>query len=50
MIQKEDYDYIDDLNCIWVSLAFLGGYLIALHPISCGRAKDVGKAFLMGII
>ncbi len=49
MIQKEDYEYIDDLNCIWVSLAFLGGYLIALHPISCGRAKDVGKAFLFAI-
>ncbi len=49
MIQKEDYEYIDDLNCIWVSLAFLGGYLIALHPISCGRAKDVGKAFLLAI-
>jgi len=49
MIQKEDYEYIDDLNCIWVSLAFLGGYLIALHPISCGRAKDVGRAFLMAI-
>ncbi|MBQ2709109.1 MAG: YfhO family protein, partial [Clostridia bacterium] len=49
MIQKEDYEYIDDLNCIWVSLAFLGGYLITLHPISCGRAKDVGKAFLMAI-
>ncbi len=49
MIQKEDYEYIDDLNCIWVSLAFLGGYLIALHPISCGRARDVGKAFLMAI-
>ena len=49
MIQKEDYEYIDDLNCIWVSLAFLGGYLIALHPISAGRAKDVGKAFLFAI-
>ena len=49
MIQKEDYEYIDDLNCIWVSLAFLGGYLITLHPISCGRAKDVGKAFLLAI-
>lgn len=49
MIQKEDYEYIDDLNCIWVSLAFLGGYLIALHPISCGRAKDVGRAFLVAI-
>ncbi|MBE6659135.1 MAG: hypothetical protein E7604_11935 [Ruminococcaceae bacterium] len=49
MIQKEDYEYIDDLNCIWVSLAFLGGYLIALHPISCGRAKEAGKAFLLAI-
>ena len=49
MIQKEDYEYIDDLNCIRVSLAILGGYLIALHPISSGRAKDVGKAFLFAI-
>ncbi len=49
MIQKEDYEYIDDLNCIWVSLAFLGGYLICLHPISSGIAKTAGKAFLMTI-
>ncbi|MBQ7982512.1 MAG: YfhO family protein [Clostridia bacterium] len=49
MIQKEDYEYIDDLNCIWVSLAFLGGYLITLHPISCGAAKTAGKAFLAAI-
>ena len=49
MIQKEDYDYLDDLNCIWMSLAFLGGYLVTLHPISCGRAKNVGKAFLLVI-
>lgn len=49
VIQKEDYEYIDDINCIWMSLAFLGGYLICLHPISCGRAKTVGKAFLMVI-
>lgn len=49
VIQKEDYEYIDDLNCIWVSLAFLGGYLICLHPISTGAAKTAGKAFLMTI-
>ncbi len=47
MIQKEDYDYIDDLNCIWVSLAFLGGYLVCLHPISSGAAKTLGKVFLV---
>ena len=49
MIQKEDYEYIDDLFCIWVSFGFLGAYLIALHPISCGRAKTAGKAFLIVI-
>lgn len=52
VIQKEDYEYINDLNCIWVSLAFLGGYLICLHPISAGTsgaAKTAGKAFLMTI-
>ena len=49
MIQKEDYEYIDDLNCIWVSLAFLGGYLVCLHPISSGVKKTAGKAFLMVI-
>ncbi len=46
MIQKEEYEYIDDLNCIWVSLAFLGGYLVCLHPISTGAAKTAGKVFL----
>ncbi len=49
MIQKQDYEYIDDMNCIWVSCAFLGGYLITLHPISTGGAKSVGRAFLLAI-
>ncbi|MBQ3065252.1 MAG: YfhO family protein [Clostridia bacterium] len=49
MIQKEDYDYLNDFTTIWVSLAFLGAYLIALHPISCGKSKTAGKAFLLAL-
>ncbi len=36
VIQKQDYEYIDDINCIWMSLAFLGAYMIALPPIGRG--------------
>ncbi len=47
MIQKQDYEYLDDMLCIWLSLAFLGAYLVALHPISCKKSRGTGKVFLL---
>ncbi|MCQ2432311.1 MAG: YfhO family protein [Clostridia bacterium] len=50
VIQKEDYDYLDDINCIWMSLAFLGGYCAALHPLPGKKWKIAGQAAVLVIV
>ena len=47
MIQKEKYEYIDDIGSVWLALGALGGYLIILHPISAGKYQNCAKVFLL---
>lgn len=50
VIQKLDYEYIDDIGCIWLSLAFLGAYLAILHPIGRGEWGMTAKTVLLAAV
>ncbi len=34
VIQKQDYEWLKDLTCVWMSLACLAVYIIVLHPVN----------------
>lgn len=45
-IQKQDYEYIDDFKCIWLSIACVTIYTILLHVINKGYLKETISAIL----
>lgn len=49
IIQKQDYEYIDDLRCVWISFGFIGAYIVALYSL---KHKLVGNssALILAII
>lgn len=50
LIQKQDYEFIDDIGCIWLSLAFLGAYLAILHPLGRGEWSTTAKTVLLAAV
>ncbi|MDD4772026.1 MAG: YfhO family protein [Eubacteriales bacterium] len=50
IIQKQGYEWLDDLTCIWVSLACLCVYIIILHPVNKGYMKSNAKLILMIVV
>lgn len=47
VIQKQEYAWLDDLRCIWMSLALLVVYACIFSPICRGYMKETGKIILM---
>lgn len=50
IIQKQGYEWLSDLTCVWFSLACLGVYIIILHPINKGYMKSNAKLILIIIV
>ncbi len=50
IIQKQGYEWLSDLTCVWFSLACLGVYIIILHPIHKGYMKSNVKLILIIIV
>lgn len=50
IIQKQNYTWLNDLTCVWLSLACLGVYIIALHPINKGYMKSNAKFILIIVV
>jgi Predicted membrane protein len=46
LIQKQNYDYVNDLTMIWVSLGLLGLYIILIYLESRGSLKGAGLVVL----
>lgn len=47
VIQKQEYEWLNDLSCIWLSLALLLVYACIFSPICRGYMKHTGKMILM---
>ncbi len=50
LIQKQDYEFISDIGCIWLSLAFLGAYMAILHPLGRGEWGMTAKTVLLAAV
>ncbi len=49
-VQKQGYEWMNDLTCIWLSLACVGVYIIVLHPVSKGYMKSNAALILMIVV
>ncbi len=47
MIQKQDYEWLGDFSCIWLSFGFLALYVVLLHPIAKKKLAVYGKSVLL---
>ncbi len=47
VIQKQEYEWLDDLQCVWFSLLMLGVLVCALHPVAKGYLKQTGTTLVM---
>lgn len=50
VIQKQDYEWLGDFSCIWLSFAFLGAYAIILNPVAKKKLMGYGKVILLVVI
>ncbi len=50
VIQKQDYEWLKDISCVWLSLACLAAYAIALHPINKDYMRHNARSILLIIV
>lgn len=47
IIQKNDYEFVDDLKCIWLTLALLAIYIILLHLKTLKHYRRLASQLLL---
>lgn len=50
IIQKQDYEWLGDIRCVWLSIACLAVYAVALHPINKQKAVKSARLVLLVIV
>ena len=50
LIQKQDYEYISDLKCIWFSVACLAAYVVVLYMECKGSIGRASSAILLATV
>lgn len=47
VIQKQDYEWLDDLQCVWFSLFMILILTCAMHPVAKGYLRQTGTSLVM---
>lgn len=50
ILQKMEYENIPDFRCVWISLGFIGVYLIALHAVMKSSLPETAMVVLTIIV